>query len=365
MKKLLLIALCDINDLSNGVTLKVRAQINAFIELGFDVYSATYGKNSVIIKGDDYEKINIVRNKRRHALFAEIKMFLKSHEIDIAFIRYPHLDFLVMQVLRALKQKTSRIILEIPSFPIDYPKFSLTVKYFHLMDFINRHRLKRYVDIILAIGYPVDRIYGIPAISIPNGYLSKTHSVEAFSNNPNQIDILSLSSFYNTHGFDRLIEGMKIFTQIDEHNFKICFHLVGEGPEKESLINLVNSYHLENHIKFYSSMSHDEINKLYRFINMGCGSLAIHRLNYTYASPLKTKDYFQRGLPFFCAYDEISVESNYPYVCRFPSDDSPIDIHRLITFYQSYSQNIDMVIKEMQMYGEERFNWKNILKLGL
>lgn len=364
MKKMLFIALCNINDLSNGVTLKVCAQIEGFKALGYDVVSATYDNDAILINGG-HDEIRYESVHRRHDLFNHIKSYVKDHPMDLCFIRYPHLDLMMISVLKTLKTNIHRILIEIPSYPINYPKKSWTVRYFHMMDIINRHRLKKYIDLIFAVGSPVTTIYGIKTITIPNGYMRETQAILPYISEPNEINILSLTSFYDIHGLDRLIEGIKIHQKNDDYKVNVRVHLVGDGPEKEKLVSIVDTYNIQEYVKFYPPMSHDQLKDLYKIINMGCGPLAIHRTQYRYASPLKTKDYFQRGLPFFCAYEEIGVDKNYPYMYTFPLDDTPIDIKKLITFYQSYQPHIQSAMRDIQKYGEERFNWKNILRLGL
>lgn len=366
MSKLLFIALCDLYDFTNGVTLKVNAQIAGFKELGFEVTSATYDKDSALIK-NDHEEIRVQSiKKRRIMLFQSIIKYVKNHEIGTVFIRYPHLDFQVMRMLSVLKSKASRIILEIPSFPLEYPKHSLTVKYFHFMDIMHRKHLKKYIDVILAVGRPVEEYYTVKVVTIPNGYMHQTESkTTVYPHDPHQIDMISLTSFYETHGIDRLIEGMKIYHNQGKNETNVTIHLVGDGPKKQHLVELTKEYHLEKYVKFYPPMSHDDINQKLSFINMGCGPLALHRAGYVYGSPLKTKDYFQRGLPFIYAYEEIGITADYPYACQFSFDDSPIDIRKVISFYQSYQPDIEKAVHEMKNYGMEHFNWKNILKLGL
>ncbi len=359
MKSLLFIALCDISDLTNGVTLKVRAQIEAFKQLGFQVTTATYRQNQISIQND---YVSLVKDSkfRRRDLFIEIRKFSKLNQFDVAFIRFPHFDLSVMSVLRLLKKKGVRVYLEIPSFPVNYPKKSLRVKYFQFFDNIHQHLLKKYIFQVLAVGSPSKTIYGIHNKTIPNGYMHETKPTEMHACQPEQIDILSLSSFYDIHGFDRLIEGYKLYMESNVHSTTVNIHLVGDGPCKSDLVSRVLTLKLEDYIKFYPPMSNDELNDLYKIVNMGCAPLAIHRTNYTYASPLKTKDYFQKGLPYFCAYEEIGIDTNYPYVLKFPLDDTPIDIHQIVSFYQSYQKNCEQVKFDMQAYGEERFNWKNI-----
>lgn len=366
MNKLLFIALCDLYDLTNGVTLKVNAQIIGFKELGFEVTSATYDKDDALII-NEHEEVRVKSSKKRRiTLFQSIIQYVKHHEVGIVFIRYPHLDFQVMNMLKVLRPKASRIILEIPSFPLEYPKHSLTVKYFHLMDIIHRKQLNKYIDVILAVGKPVDEYYKVKMITIPNGYMHKHEDKPTiFPSDPHQIDMISLTSFYETHGIDRLIEGMKIYANQGKNETNVCIHLVGDGPKKQHLMELTKEYHLEKYVKFYPPMSHDDINQKLSFINMGCGPLALHRADYIYGSPLKTKDYFQKGLPFIYAYEEIGITADYPYACQFSNDDSPIDINRVIKFYESYYPHIEKAVHEMKNYGMEHFNWKNILKLGL
>ena len=361
MKSLLLIALCDINDLSNGVTLKVRAQIGALKKMSYQVTTATYDFHQIIIQNEAYTLTKESKSRRKD-LFKEVLRFIESNKVDICFIRFAHFDIRFMRILKKLKKKNVNIYLEIPSYPIKYPKKSLAARYFQFFDFMHQHQIKKYVNQILAVGSPSEKIFGVKNQTIPNGYMQETKKTDIYNCNEDQIDILSMSSFYDIHGLDRLVEGYKLYVK-NPSSTKIYIHLVGDGPCKADLIKRVDDYQLSDYIKFYPSMSQTELSELYKIVNMGCAPLAIHRTNYKYASPLKTKDYFQRGLPYFCAYEEIGIDSNYPYVLKYPLDDTPIDFHQLVTFYKTYQSKCELVQQEMKTYGEAHFNWEYILSI--
>ena len=67
---------------------------------------------------------------------------------------------------------------------------------------------------------------------------------------------------------------------------------------------------------------------------MGIGSLGRHRSGITNIKTLKNREYAARGIPF--TYSETDEDfDNMPYVLKIMPDESPVNIHDLIDFYQS------------------------------
>lgn len=361
MKKIIFIALTDINDLANGVTLKVRSQIHAFKTLGYDVTVATYDFDYILIE-TSHELWRLPSKKRRKDLFHNIELHIKDYAYDLLYLRLPHFDYMTMSMLKKVKNKDIPVYLEIPSYPIQYKKRSKSDLYFKFFDYLNRHRIHHYITRIFSVGEPTDSIFGVPNVSIPNGYLHDNYPVESFSCNQNDINILSVTHFYEAHGIDRLIEGLKLYSKNPNPTIKVHLHLVGDGPLKQAIVNRVTMYNINELVTFYPPMTHEDMRDLYRIINMGCGPLGVHRMHGVYASPLKTKDYFLHGIPYFCAHEEIGVDSNYPYILKMPMDESPISIADIISFYQSYQPFCKQVQLNMIEYGKDKFSWVNIYK---
>lgn len=69
-------------------------------------------------------------------------------------------------------------------------------------------------------------------------------------------NILSVSNLIKTKGIDLNIEAIKILVK-KYKNLK--YYIIGDGPEKENLLNLVKEYNLQDNIIFLGKLKHDEV----------------------------------------------------------------------------------------------------------
>ena len=214
---------------------------------------------------------------------------------------------------------------------------------------------------MVVVGAKTDKVFGVDAINIPNGINTMFEKDIEYVFNKKTINIISVSGIYLPHGYDLLIAGLKDYYTKDKRPYEIYFHLVGDGPLKDSLIKQTEDLGLERYVKFYNNLSGDKLDEIYQISNMGCGPLGVHRIGWTVSSPLKTKDYFVRGLPFFCAYEEVGVSLDYPYILRFDSVEKKIDVEKIVSFFETYNEKFDEVSKEMKNFAFENFTWEKIL----
>lgn len=78
---------------------------------------------------------------------------------------------------------------------------------------------------------------------------------------PKDIDILSVSNLIKTKGIDLNIKAM--------HKLKVMYpnlkyYIIGDGPEKENLIKMVETYDLEKNVFFTGKLPHKEVMKYMR-----------------------------------------------------------------------------------------------------
>lgn len=358
-KRILYIGLTDIDDKYNGVTQKVKSQIDSLKSLGYECIFAGYKNNQIIIN----DKVLPVKNSklRRYKLMKEVLSHLSENAYDYLYLRYPHTDYMVIKVLKEFKRKGTKVFLEFPTYPIKYPISSLS-SIVHLINskIFNKY-LKKYVDKSISIGTQTNKIFGIDNISVPNGF--NQSNIDCF-NIPEMgsINIVSASHFYDVHGYDRLIKGMGRYYQQDGEKVEISLNLIGDGPEKENLVKLVKANKLEDKVIFHGIRDSQTINEMLSKSNMGCGPLAAHRSNLIFASPLKTKDYFKNGIPFICSYNEIMVPDNYPYIHKFVSNESDINIDEIVEFFKTYKYDYKTHSDQMRQYGLDYLTWVSIME---
>lgn len=68
--------------------------------------------------------------------------------------------------------------------------------------------------------------------------------------------------------------------------------------------------------------------------DFGIGSLARHRSQIDKIKTLKNREYAARGIPFVYSETDDDFEK-MPYILKAPADDTPLDIEKIIDFYES------------------------------
>lgn len=100
-----------------------------------------------------------------------------------------------------------------------------------------------------------DKEYKCKAVYIPNSldYIPDKCS------KLNTKDIVSIGRFSREKGFVDLID---VFYDAYKKNPKLRFHLIGDGTQKNMIVDKIYQYNLQDKVKVYGFLSKDEINKI-------------------------------------------------------------------------------------------------------
>ena len=369
---LLYIAMINIDDDTDGVKKKVFMQCDALSEYYISISIACYKKNEPGIYNFNTKEFMPFKRlskliPRRLVYLRGLRKHLLKTNYGTSYIRYSYFDLSFYRVITLLSKKKTRLFLEIPSFPIKYPEIRLKtlIRYpIFLQDFLFRKKAIRKFDKILSIGAPQKKIYGDTTINIPNGIDRKPVDYHNNSYNFKDLRILCLANMYYHQGYDRLIEGLSNYYNENEDSIvQVFIDFVGDGPLLQHYVNLTKKRNLEKFIVFHGKQTNEKINKITSNVNLACGPLGLHRLGFDYASPLKTKEYMLKGIPFIYSYVEISLDENFPYVLKLPADESPISISKVISFYQNIQKDYPLYSDILHKYAIEKFSWVNILSV--
>lgn len=366
MKRLLYILMADMENAADGVAKKAKMQLAAFAENGLESYCIGYGKNDdVILLGNGTRQTIGNCGKaliRRQAFWKNVIKHLKSNKYDVCYVRYPYCSFQLLHAFRLIRKGGANLYLEIPTYPYQVETnkgnrlLRIVQKY---LDKLLRPFMKKYVQKCYLIGIPADSFEGIPAVNIPNGinpgyFKKKEHKAGA-----DQMHIICCAHMFHAHGFDRLIQGLVQY-QGDKSN--IFIHMVGDGPELSKYKNLVQANNLEKQVLFHGYLAGDKLDEMFDRCNLACGSLGMHRGGFESGSPLKTKEYLSRGIPFIYAYKETGLPEDFAYAKRFPANEEPIDFTQILEFFDSYKRDMETAAVVMREYAEDHFTWKVLLK---
>ena len=114
---------------------------------------------------------------------------------------------------------------------------------------------------------------------------------------------------------------------------------------------------MDKHIIFHGPLFGEALDDVFNHCQLGIGSLARHRSGITHLRSLKNREYTARGIAF--VYSEIDDDfENMPYVMKVRPDESPLDIHALITFMKSVS----LSSQDIRSSIEQTLSWKVQMK---
>lgn len=204
---------------------------------------------------------------------------------------------------------------------------------------------------------------GIPVIGITNGYeFDEVLKEVELKKESETLNLLMVASIRDNHGVDRVINGMSSYLR-SGNTRKVVFHVVGDGEIVPNLKRMVSEEGLADCVIFYGFKSGQELDEIYRKADIGVSALGFHRLGVFYASPLKSKEYFAKGLPVVgtTVEHDVLVSKCKMFYFSIPENDTALDIGALIKFYDELrmKQYTNRTIVDT---ARECFEWKNIMK---
>lgn len=347
MKQLLYIAFKDKSANHHGIEKKVISQCVAFEKQGFSTTLIQRNGSTIVLdKVGESSKIisenSITCNSPKlrslidkHFQIKTIKDHIKKNYYDCCYIRYDLCSPNFISLLRLLKKRGSKIIIEIPTFPYKHEYASTILhKIKFCVDKLLAPKMKKYVDKIVTFYNSDVKIHGIDTISIPNGFdFSQLQLVDtSIKHNKDEIHVIGVASMREWHGYERFILGLKEYYNSNPGR-KVIFHIVGEGRESSKYRHLVMNSKLESYVLFHGIMQGESLNELFNICDLGVDSLARHRTNISVLSSLKSREYGAKGLPFINSCDIDILPHDYKYLLKVPANEAPINICDVVDFY--------------------------------
>lgn len=353
---------------SIGITKKIKGQIEAINSLGYHILTTAYLADGIEIY--DYEtKKQLVKKEygtksrrlqhaiRRALLLQMTKEWLKEEnvKVDGIYIRYLYFDSLMLNLLKESYNKAIPVVMEIHSYPCLSFQFSWRGLYY-ILDKIFQNQCTRYItafanmsenNLPFATGKKVVKIQNTVNLSD----VGMRHPAQQADDT---IQLLSVAYERPAHGFDRVIQGLhEYYAAGGKRN--ICVYFVGQYLQTTH--ELVNKYHLEHSCKFIPPVEGEELDYYYDHSDIAIGHLANHRIGSFSGSSIKIQEYMAKGIPFIYAWNEMTVPADYRYALKFELNDSPIDINKVISFYDSLG-DMEMVAKEMRKEFSKNAGWE-------
>jgi hypothetical protein len=146
----------------------------------------------------------------------------------------------------------------------------------------------------------LSKAYGRPAIAIGNGFDLSSVSPRIPPRNPRPRLVFVGTPGQSWHGVDKVLE---LATELPEMDFDV----VGD----------VFLHSLSN-VTMHGSLSWAELDMLYQKVDVGIGTLALHRKSMNQATPLKTREYLAYGIPVLGAYRDPDL-LDCPFYLQLPN----------------------------------------------
>ncbi len=331
---------------SNGISKKIRYQIDALRQGGLDVRTCYYevrpdGHRCWMVDGTLLADLGsgLVAKLRKRMDFSPILRYMEREEIEAIYIRtYHNANPFTIRLVKRLKARGIDTILEIPTYPYDQEYQSRSEKLQLAIDRLFRHRFCRYIDRIVTFSDDTE-IFGRPTLRISNGidfrHIALRHEPPSARDG---LHLIAVAEIHFWHGLDRLVEGLGRYYS-RQPDYPVYVHLVGplSGPrEEQEILTPLHRYGLEQVVTLHGPLHGAELDALFDRCHLAIGSLGRHRSGITSIKTLKNREYAARGFAF--VYSESDADFDHqPYVWKVPADESPIDIAQLVEFYRQQS----------------------------
>lgn len=296
------------------------------------------------------------KNKLKSLFFLEKDLAeLLNIEMDVLYMRNP---IVPTPLLKKLKKRNISIITELVSNTRQESLIRKSYINAYLMHYLYKSRLaksNKIVGVTREICEKVFRIKNKHFLELGNGYNVEDSQILKENTNYEEGDLslVCVANFSKWHGIDRLLEGLNAYSRRD----KIKIYLVGSGNELQNIKNFVIKNRLENHVFFMGFLTGKELDEILSKAHIGIANLGIHRKKLTYTSPLKSREYCSKGIPFiYAGIDKDFLD--FEFALRFEADDSPIDFEHIERFAFEVYKNENMK-NIMRKYAVENLSYSS------
>lgn len=359
MKKESILLVLRLSSKRSNLDMKYMGIIKALRRCGLDVWY-TLNDNGCVCVTDGETKIKIGKQFRKlntltrnTALFRSVKNYIKKADkkFDYCYIRSVPPVFWYKAMLKAIKASGAKIAIEIPTYPSTTEVETETFVRKHLLKLFRKRqeRLAKYTDVYLPMGEKTEEIYKRPALNIENGVDTDFLNMREYKpKGENEIHMLAVAKFARWHGYDRVIDGMKLYYE-KKPKKKVYFHLVGPDGDGalEAYKEKIEKYKLSQYVILEGPKYGAEADEYFNMADIAVASINIRGMKAVY--PLKIVEYIARGIPFIYAKSQCQVRDDWEFCMSVPTDGTPIDIDEIVRFSDKVKsfENISETMREI------------------
>lgn len=329
-------------DPNNGISKKIFYQVNALKACGLEVHlcymNESLGKQR-LIDGQiiaDYGH-GIISKIRKRTEFSSVIQYAKEEGIDFAYLRSNHnASPFTVKMVKQMKENGMKVVMEIPTYPYDSEYKAQGMSHQIFQDKIFRDQLAKHLDAIVTFS-DYDVIFGQRTIRISNGIDFDSVKVKSSVNNTSkELNLIGVAEIHTWHGFDRLVKGLANYYS-KRRDYIVKFHVVGYFFSKEGeaeFRKFITDHHVDRFVILYGKKHGGDLDTIFDYCDFGVGSLGRHRVGIDRIKTLKNREYAARGIPFIYSETDSDFDDK-PYILKAPADETPIDIEKIISFYNT------------------------------
>lgn len=293
-------------------------------------------------------------------LMDALRLASQRRAFDLIYMRFMPVFHNAPKVLRLVKSRGAKLILEHPTYPFSNGKTTSLLRrpVFAYNERVFR-RVEPLIDLYTLIGEPCGgSLNGVPAMNILNGV-----DVERLTPHEpraeDEIGLLALASMSRWQGYDRLIQALARY----EGAQRVVIHMVG-GEGDGSLAHwrrMAQELGVTDRVIFHGELFGEALDCVAAECDIGIGGLGLYRKGQFRSMTLKLREYMARGLPFVYAVDDPSVPDEPRFCLRLPNDDSPLDMEKIVDFALR-TRGDRQAPSEMRAYARRHMSWSGVLE---
>jgi len=345
----------------SGVLIKMESQKKALLSLGHTVDLINHDNRHIYNNEKPLANYNIGSKLSRDwynykVFFNLLRSKLDLGNYDMIYIRYPFSNPSLLSFCKRYKtiKPEGKILVEMPTFPYN-EEFEGLASIYPMLDNYYRKKLSSFVDKMVHFGKE-QSLFGIETIKVTNGIDFSTFPIHSRKREEKKIVCIAIAKWFFWHGLDRFLKGLSQYMK-EENGITIELIVVGEGKEWLNLKKLSRQLGIEKNVSFKGIKRGEELDGLFDQADIGIGTLGIHRKNLEYNASLKHREFCARGIPFILSTNDAAFPEECGFVHYCASNDEAIVMQDVIAL-----KEIKLGTEEIRNYGEERFDWRQIMK---
>ena len=353
------------NAQTSGVVKKIKGQMAAMSTLGAKVEYIARMDNGVYLFAEDKRYKLCDSSGTAFFDFKEVANglypYIEKKRWDGIYVRYCGTNCYVLKIYKRCVQQGIKVILEFPTYPFKKEMTqSIRGTLIYMITRMFNSKISKYV--YKAVAYNnVDTIYGIPTIRISNGIALEGIPVTTYNHKKN-INLIAIGTLEYWQGYDRLLRGLGQYYEKENETRRgigriVKIDIVGDGPETEKYREIVLENSLQPYVRFHGRVGGESLEQIFKNASIGVNSIGCHRKGLRDVSTLKSREFLARGLPVVFSTEDSAITGIEEFAHFVSENDEPIDIEKLIIFYDELAKNED-VSGKIRKYAETSITWK-------